>query len=374
MSRVIMDLSEEISRLHCSNWLKKPGSRLHIMNSTWYTRGSSLALLWYWHLWIHRIYLRQHPHCEGYNQNWLLFTLEERHSQFKVCYRNQVILMEGGAAHREEARLQLYIFPDAKAWDVILSKLSEIQHLFSCMKMHLSCFNSKHRTESISQSQTRESPVMDLIKICHLVISTLLFGRLNIITGIPENPNFFFSNDAWLDSKVTLDFYKLKQVGSTSAKSIGIPIEKVIVGQYVIVKVVADNTIWYGIELKNRTDMPFIHTPSSLTTVIWASVSKFQYYFNILLFLQTQPISTEPYLPPFVSRVKQEAVPPLRPNGSLTIRYCSNGSDKVIPVALDHWHLYMSVDLDVDKRWMLGFLSSFFRPGILTFQSCFWWE
>lgn len=34
VNRVIMDLSEEISRLHCSNRLIKLGSRLHITNST----------------------------------------------------------------------------------------------------------------------------------------------------------------------------------------------------------------------------------------------------------------------------------------------------------------------------------------------------
>ena len=78
-----------------------------------------------------------------------------------------------------------------------------------------------------------------------------------------ENPHFLFINNARLNSKVTLDFYKLKQTGTfvKTVRSIGDPIEKVIVGQNTIYqgrrKVVADNTTWDGIKLKYMMTVPF---------------------------------------------------------------------------------------------------------------------
>jgi hypothetical protein len=264
------------------------------------------------------IHPRQHPQCEGYNQNRLLFMLEERPSEFRVCYRNQIILMEGGAAHGvtggneeflvsdghstfpltiekiysfyskmkspngipwpfedriltafqkvsgEKARLQLYIFPDANGRDVILSKLSEIQHLFSCT-------NTEEEASLVLQLNdqgrvyfTVTDPRVTDHGLSRLDQDIPLDNLESIIRAaqhyhwhlLRENPNFSFSNNARLDSKVTLDFYKLQQTGMFG-KSIGGPIEKDMDGQDVIVKVVADNTTWYGIELKNKTTVPF---------------------------------------------------------------------------------------------------------------------
>ena len=46
------------------------------------------------------IHVRQHPQCEGYRQNRVLFTVDEQPSRFDVCYRerDQIILMDGGTA------------------------------------------------------------------------------------------------------------------------------------------------------------------------------------------------------------------------------------------------------------------------------------
>ena len=163
----------------------------------------------------------------------------------------------------EKARLQLYIFPDANGRDVILSKLSEIQHLFSCM-------NTEEEASLVLQLNTQG-------KVRFTVTDPRVTGhglfRLNqdipldnldsVIRAaqhyywhlLRENPDFSFINNARLDSKIILDFYKLEQTGAF-VKSIGDPIEKVIVGQDVIVKVDADNTTWYGIELENKTNVP----------------------------------------------------------------------------------------------------------------------
>lgn len=244
--------------------------------------------------------------------------LEERPSQFRICCSNQTILMEGGIAHGvtggkeeflvsdghssfsltieevfslyskmkspkgkpwpfedrivtafqkvpgEKARLQLYISPDANGRDVILSKLSEIQHLFSCMNTEKEAslilrLNTRGRVYfTVTDPRVTDHGLFRLdqdIPLDNLdsVIRAAQHYHWHLFR---ENPNISFSNNTRLDSKVTLDFYKLRQMG-TSVKSIGNPIEKVIVGQDVIVKVVADNTTWYGIELKNKTNMPF---------------------------------------------------------------------------------------------------------------------
>ena len=244
--------------------------------------------------------------------------LEERPSQFRVCYRNQIIIMEGGAAHGvtggeeeflvsdghstfsltiekvysfysemkssigipwpfedrivtafqkvsgEKARLRLYIFPDANGRDVILSKLSEIQHLFSCM-------NTEEEASLVLQLNaqgrvyfTVTDPRVTRHGLFKLDQDIPLDNLESVIRAaqhyhwhlLRENPDFSFSNNTRLDSKVTLDFYKLRQTG-IFVESIGCPIKKAIVGQDVIVKVVADNTTWYGIELKNKTNKPF---------------------------------------------------------------------------------------------------------------------
>ena len=122
--------------------------------------------------------------------------------------------------------------------------------------------STQHPGQSLFQSRTRESAVMpvgclNLTKIFHLIISTG-GSTLSLASPSREDLNFPFSNDARLDSKVAIDFYKLKQMGSTSAKSIENPIEKVIVGQVVILKVVADTTTWCEIELKNETFYPYL--------------------------------------------------------------------------------------------------------------------
>ena len=163
----------------------------------------------------------------------------------------------------EKARLQLYIFPDANGRDVILSKLSEIQHLFSCTKteeeaslvlqlnaqgrVHFTFTDSRVTDHGLSRLD-RDIPLDNL----ESVIRAAQHYNWHLLR---ENPDFSFSDDSRLDSKVALDFYKLRQTGAF-VKSIGNPIEKVIVGQDMIVKVVADNTTWYGIELKNKTNAP----------------------------------------------------------------------------------------------------------------------
>ena len=267
---------------------------------------------------IFRIRPRQHPQCEGYNQNRLLFMLEERPSQFEVYYRNQIILMEGGAAHGvtggkeeflaaddrstfsltienvypfysemksakgmpwpfedrivtafkkvpgEKTRLRLYILPEANGRDVILSKLSEIQHLFLCM-------NNEEEASLVLQLNTQgrvhftvTDPRVTEHGLSRLDQDIPLDSLESVIRAaqhyywhlLRENPDFSFPDNSRLDSKVTLDFYKLQQTDAT-VKAIGSPIEKAIDGHEVIVKVVADNTTWYGIELKNKTTEPF---------------------------------------------------------------------------------------------------------------------
>jgi hypothetical protein len=85
-------------------------------------------------------------------------------------------------------------------------------------------------------------------------------------------------------------------------------------------------------------------------------VSSFQ-CFNIPLFLQIPPISTEPYfLPPF--GVNHEVDPPLRPNGSLTIGYSSNGSDKVHPGGSGPFVYECRPGQDVDVGFLKLFLSN----------------
>jgi hypothetical protein len=81
-------------------------------------------------------------------------------------------------------------------------------------------------------------------------------------------------------------------------------------------------------------------------------------YLNVLLFVQILPISTEPYfLPPFVSGVKQEVVPPLGPKGRLTIGY-SNGSDKVHPGGSGPFVYECRPGQDVDVGFLKLFLST----------------
>ena len=164
----------------------------------------------------------------------------------------------------EEARLRLYIFPDANGRDVILSKLSEIQHLFSCMNTEEEAslvlqLNSQDRVHfTVTDPRVTGHGLFRLdqdIPLDNLdsVIRAAQHYHWHLLR---ENPKFSFSDNTRLDNKVTLDFYKLIQMGN-SVKSIGYPIEKDIVGQDVIVKVVADDTTWYGIELKNKTNTSF---------------------------------------------------------------------------------------------------------------------
>jgi hypothetical protein len=145
-----------------------------------------------------------------------------------------------------------------------LSKLSEIQHLFSCM-------NTEEEASLVLQLNTQgrvhftvTDPRVTGHGLSRLDQDIPLDNLDSVIRAaqhyywhlLRENPDISFPNNSRLDSKVTLDFYKLKQTGAF-VKSIGNPIEKVIDGQDVIVKVVADNTTWYGIELKNKTTVPF---------------------------------------------------------------------------------------------------------------------
>jgi hypothetical protein len=243
--------------------------------------------------------------------------LEERPSQFKVYYRNEIIFMEGGAAHGvtggkeeflvsdghstfslaiekvyslysemkspegmpwpfedrivtafqkesgEKARLQLYISPDANGRDVILPKLSEIQHLFSCMNteeeaslvLQLNAQGGVHFTVTDPRVTDHGLSRLDRDIPLDNLESVIRAAQHYYWHLLRENSAFSFPNNTKLDSNVTLDFYKLKQTG-TFVKSIGDPIERVIVGQNVIVKVAADNTTWYGIELKNKTTVP----------------------------------------------------------------------------------------------------------------------
>lgn len=166
----------------------------------------------------------------------------------------------------EKARLRLYIYPDANGRDVILTKLSEIQHLFSCMdseeeaslvlqlnakgRVHFTVTDPRvtdHGLRRLDQDIPLEN-LESVIRAAQHYYWHLL--RENSDSSFPNTPNNA------LDSKVTLDFYKLKQTGPF-VKSIGDPIEKIIDGQDVIVKVVADSTTWYGTELKNKTTEPF---------------------------------------------------------------------------------------------------------------------
>lgn len=164
----------------------------------------------------------------------------------------------------EKARLQLYIFPNANSRDVILSKLSEIQHLFSCMNTEEEAslvlqLNAKGRVHfTVTDPRVTGHGLFRLDQDISLDnLDTLIRAAQHYHWHLlRENPYFPPSNNARLDSKVTLDFYKLEQIGSF-VKSIGDPIKKVIVGQDVIVKVDADNTTWYGVELKNKTNTPF---------------------------------------------------------------------------------------------------------------------
>ena len=343
--------------------------------------------------------------------------LEERPSQFKVCYRNQIILMEGGAAHGvtggkeeflvsdghtafpltiekvypfysemkstkgipwpfedrivtafqkvlgEKARLQLYIFPDANGRDVILYKLSEVQHLFSCINTEEEAslvlqLNAQGRVHfTVTDPRVTDHGLSRLNKDFPLdnlesVIRAAQHYHWHLLR---ENPHYSFSNNTGLDSKVALDFYKLKQTG-TSVKSVGDPIEKVIVGKDVIVKVVADDTTWYGIELKNKTDVPFYPYLFFFDNSDLSIRESFS-ILDILLFLQISPISTEPYfLPPF--GVNHEVDPPLRRNGSLTIGYSSNDSGKVHPGGSGPFVYECRPGQDVDVGFLKLFLSN----------------
>ena len=166
----------------------------------------------------------------------------------------------------EKARLQLYIFPDANGRDVILSKLSEIQHLFSCMNTVEEAslvlqLNAQGRVRfTVTDPRVTGHGLFRLDQDIPLdnLDSVIRAAQHYYWHLLRKNPHFSFINNARLDSKVNLDFYKLKQTGNfvKTVKSIGDPIEKVIVGQDVVVKVVADNTTWYGIELENKTTMP----------------------------------------------------------------------------------------------------------------------
>jgi hypothetical protein len=164
----------------------------------------------------------------------------------------------------EEARLRLYIHPDANGRDVIFSKLGEFQHLFLCM-------NTKEDASLVLQlnSQGRvqftvTDPRVTVQGLSSLDQDVLVDNLESVIRAaqhyhwhlLRKDPGFSFPNDTRLDSMVTLDFYKLQKT-STSMISIGDPIEKVINGQDVIVKVVADVTTSYGIELKNKTAESF---------------------------------------------------------------------------------------------------------------------
>ena len=83
------------------------------------------------------------------------------------------------------------------------------------------------------------------------------------------------------------------------------------------------------------------------------------HHLNVLLFLQILPISTEPYfLPPFVSGVNQEVVPPLGPQGSLTIGYSNNGWDKVHPGGSGPFVYECRPGQDVDVGFLKLFLST----------------
>ena len=87
-------------------------------------------------------------------------------------------------------------------------------------------------------------------------------------------------------------------------------------------------------------------------------MSKFHYYFYIRLFPQIPPfVSTKPYfLPPF--GVNHEVVPPLLPEGSLTIGYSSDGSNKVHPGGSGPFVYECRPEQDVDVGFLKLFLSN----------------
>jgi hypothetical protein len=85
-------------------------------------------------------------------------------------------------------------------------------------------------------------------------------------------------------------------------------------------------------------------------------VSNFQ-YLNILFLHQIPPIITEPYfLPPF--GVNHEVVPPLKPKGSLTIGYSSNGFGMVHSGGSGPFVYECRPGQDVDVGFLKLFLSN----------------
>jgi hypothetical protein len=134
---------------------------------------------------------------------------------------------------------------------------------------------------------------------------------------------------------VTLDFYKLQQP-YTSVMSIGDPIEKVINGQDVIVKVVADDRTWYGIELKNKTAKSF---------------------YPYLFFFDNSDLSIQPYfLPPF--GLNHQVIPPLMPEGRLTIGYSNNNYHGVHTGGSGAFVYECRPGQDVDVGFLKLFLSN----------------
>ncbi|KAF8970186.1 caspase domain-containing protein [Flammula alnicola] len=342
----------------------------------------------------------QHPQCEGYNQNRLLFTLEERPSQFKIYYQNQIILMEGGTAHgvtggkeefvvsdghstfslaiekvhpfhsemksREEkpwpfenrivtafqkvpgetARLWLYVCPEANGRDVILPKLSDVQHLFSPA-------NTKEEASLVLQLNAQGRVLFTITdrRVTDHGLSSLsrdipLNGLESVIRAAQhyhwhlfrENTDLSLPNNTGLDRKVTLDFYKLKQTGpfATVVSADGDPVKKDIADKDVVVKVVADNKTWYGIELKNKTTVPL---------------------YPYLFFFDNSDMSIQPYfLPP--SGANNEVDAPLRPKGSLTIGYSSTSTGKVHPGGSGPFVYECRPGQDVDVGFLKLFLSN----------------
>jgi len=243
----------------------------------------------------------------------------------------------------EKARLQLYIFPDANGRDVILSKLSEVQHLFSYTNTEKEAsivlqLNAQDRVQfTVTDPRVTDHGLSRLDRDIPLdnLESVIRAARHYHWHLLRESPDFSFPNNTRFDGKVGLDFYKVMYTG-TFVKSIGDPIEKVIDGQDVIVNVDADNTTWYGIELKNETNESF---------------------YPYLFFFDNSDLSIQPYfLPPF--GLNNKVIPPLKPNGSLTIGYTNNDSDKVHPGGSGPFVYECRPGQDVDVGFLKLFLSN----------------
>ena len=111
----------------------------------------------------------------------------------KVCYRNHVILMEGGAAHRGGSTLTAVYFPGCESLgcDIVQAERnSALILIYEDASLVLQLEAQDRVYFAVTDARVTGHGLDQDIPL------GLLFGRLNIITGIPENPNFFFSNDA----------------------------------------------------------------------------------------------------------------------------------------------------------------------------------